>query len=505
MRCQPLWIVRQPAVNPFHNRKPILDPAGFYGREREVQQIAGRLANQPPQCCAVVGLPRTGKTSLLYYLHHHALRPPHERLRELQGYAQILPVYVNLGPYQALGPLHTHGARYFWHDLALALAQALGTPTEPLTLPPMQHDHSDAGALDYVHALRYHVADLIRTCPAELVLLLLDNAEAMTTLPHLVGSLLRTLTQDPALGNRLAYVATSHVPLHLLSDPATLPVPSSLWSLFSEPVYLGQLEPAAAQALLHQASSATAHASLHPPHPFSPHDEQQLVRLASRHPDLLTLAGALLYDQHLAGTAPRHPADWATFEQQLLEVAMPTLQATWQAVQHVPHAPALLHQLAHQPHLPLEPELGHVLPLLARYGVIELDAQGSGHISAAVLRRFIREQPRPPDPLPLPTLPVPVAPAAPPPPLALTADGLPPAFTHLEAEVYAFLAQHAGEVCAREQIKHAIWPTDPPSDSALQKLIERIREKIEPDPKHPRRLIAVRGQGYILYPDTPAA
>lgn len=100
MRCQPLWIVRQPAVNPFHNRKPILDPAAFYGREREVQQIAGRLANQPPQCCAVVGLPRTGKTSLLYYLHHHALRPPHERLRELQGYSQILPVYVNLGPYQ---------------------------------------------------------------------------------------------------------------------------------------------------------------------------------------------------------------------------------------------------------------------------------------------------------------------------------------------------------------------------------------------------------------------
>jgi DNA-binding response OmpR family regulator len=40
-----------------------------------------------------------------------------------------------------------------------------------------------------------------------------------------------------------------------------------------------------------------------------------------------------------------------------------------------------------------------------------------------------------------------------------------------------------------------------PSDSALQKLIERIREKIEVDPKHPRRLLAVRGQGYILYPE----
>ncbi|NJL06391.1 MAG: AAA family ATPase [Chloroflexaceae bacterium] len=505
MRRQPLWIVRQPAVNPFRNRKPILDPAEFYGREREVQQIAGQLAIQPPQCCAVVGLPRTGKTSLLYYLHHQALRPSPERMLELRAYDHILPVYVNVGPYQAMGPLHTHGARYFWQDLATALAQAMGTPTETLALPPMQHDHSDARALDHVHALRYHVAELIRTCSAELVLLLLDNAEAIATMPHAVGSLLRTLTQDPALGNRIAYVATSHVPLHLLSDPATLPVPSSFWSLFTEPVYLGQLEPAAANALLQRVSPATGHASLHPPHPFSPHDEQQLVRLASRHPDLLTLAGALLYDQQLAGTAPRHPADWATFEQQLFEVALPILQATWQAVQHVPHASALLYRLAHLPHTPLEPEVGSVLTLLARYGLIELGPQGRGHVSAAVLRRFIGEQPSPADALPLHTVPAPVAPAASPPPAAPASEGLPPAFTHLEAEVYAFLAQHAGEVCAREQIKHAIWPTDPPSDSALQKLIERIREKIEPDPKHPRRLIAVRGQGYILYPETPAA
>jgi DNA-binding response OmpR family regulator len=48
------------------------------------------------------------------------------------------------------------------------------------------------------------------------------------------------------------------------------------------------------------------------------------------------------------------------------------------------------------------------------------------------------------------------------------------------------------------RVKRAIWPVSPPSDSALQKIIERIRDKIEPDPKHPRKLIAVRGQGYML-------
>jgi two-component system phosphate regulon response regulator OmpR len=76
-----------------------------------------------------------------------------------------------------------------------------------------------------------------------------------------------------------------------------------------------------------------------------------------------------------------------------------------------------------------------------------------------------------------------------------------PAFTHLEAEVYAFLRAHAGTVCDREAIKRAVWQDSPPSDSALQKIIERIRDKIEADPKNPRRLIAVRGQGYILRPE----
>jgi DNA-binding response OmpR family regulator len=37
-----------------------------------------------------------------------------------------------------------------------------------------------------------------------------------------------------------------------------------------------------------------------------------------------------------------------------------------------------------------------------------------------------------------------------------------------------------------------------PSQSALQKIIERIREKIEDDPDSPYKLIAVRGRGYML-------
>ena len=74
----------------------------------------------------------------------------------------------------------------------------------------------------------------------------------------------------------------------------------------------------------------------------------------------------------------------------------------------------------------------------------------------------------------------------------------PPAFTYLEGQLYQYLQAHAGEVRDKEEIKHAIWKDRLPSDSTLQKIIERIRRKIEPDPDNPRYLIAVRGQGYIL-------
>ena len=75
------------------------------------------------------------------------------------------------------------------------------------------------------------------------------------------------------------------------------------------------------------------------------------------------------------------------------------------------------------------------------------------------------------------------------------------AFTHLEGKVYEYLKSHIGEVCDREDIKLAIWGENIlPSNSALQKIIERIRIKID-DPDNPRYLISVRGRGYTLRDD----
>lgn len=54
-------------VNPFTFGKPVRDPGRFYGREREIRQIVGRLLSAF-ESTAVVGERRLGKTSLLLHL-----------------------------------------------------------------------------------------------------------------------------------------------------------------------------------------------------------------------------------------------------------------------------------------------------------------------------------------------------------------------------------------------------------------------------------------------------
>lgn len=53
-------------TNPFFNRGPIQDERYFFGRKAQLQQLGALLGNM--QNCALVGLPKMGKTSLLLHL-----------------------------------------------------------------------------------------------------------------------------------------------------------------------------------------------------------------------------------------------------------------------------------------------------------------------------------------------------------------------------------------------------------------------------------------------------
>jgi DNA-binding response OmpR family regulator len=61
------------------------------------------------------------------------------------------------------------------------------------------------------------------------------------------------------------------------------------------------------------------------------------------------------------------------------------------------------------------------------------------------------------------------------------------------------LARGAGRVLTRDQIMDALegHPSDA-YDRSIDVHVSRIRAAIEDDPRHPRRVLTVRGSGYLF-------
>ena len=78
-------------------------------------------------------------------------------------------------------------------------------------------------------------------------------------------------------------------------------------------------------------------------------------------------------------------------------------------------------------------------------------------------------------------------------------DGEPRALTSHQFALLLLLAQHAGRVMSREVIMDLLYHERLEAfDRSIDVHISRIRAAIEDDPKHPRRVITVRGAGYVF-------
>lgn len=71
--------------------------------------------------------------------------------------------------------------------------------------------------------------------------------------------------------------------------------------------------------------------------------------------------------------------------------------------------------------------------------------------------------------------------------------------TSREFEVLEFLARYANKAMPREKVFERVWGyAEEFNTNSLDVIIYRIRNKIEEDPGHPKRLVTVRGFGYKL-------
>jgi DNA-binding response OmpR family regulator len=78
-------------------------------------------------------------------------------------------------------------------------------------------------------------------------------------------------------------------------------------------------------------------------------------------------------------------------------------------------------------------------------------------------------------------------------------DGVERPLTSYQFKLLCILAVHAGRVMSREAIMDRVRGEELEAfDRSIDVHIARIRAALEDDPKHPRRIITVRGAGYVF-------
>lgn len=69
-----------------------------------------------------------------------------------------------------------------------------------------------------------------------------------------------------------------------------------------------------------------------------------------------------------------------------------------------------------------------------------------------------------------------------------------------EQTLFELLYRNAGQTCSKQEIAAAVWPEYQAEvyDYQIESLVKRLREKLEPDPRHPVLILTERGRGYKL-------
>jgi len=78
-------------------------------------------------------------------------------------------------------------------------------------------------------------------------------------------------------------------------------------------------------------------------------------------------------------------------------------------------------------------------------------------------------------------------------------DGVPCELTAYQFDLLLVMAQHAGRVLSRDALMDLLKGEPLEAfDRSIDVHMSRIRAAVEDDPKHPRRIITVRGAGYLF-------
>jgi len=440
--------------NPFVVGAPIKDPANFYGRDEQVRSAIEHLLKR--ESTSFVGDHRGGKTSILYYLMNEV---PYRR----SGAPAEEFAFVYLNP-----QLGIDSPESFYRDLVEAIRRRFSAEPE------------SAGDAASTRAVR----EALRALEPQRLVLMLDEFDA------LIGNKRFHVDFFEFLRGISGYHDVRFV------TATTRPLSESYWgewegsplyNVFPPPLHLGSWTEAEFDRFLQEASGR----SEAPMADF----RQAILVLAGRFPFYVQMACSLYLEEWRAHGRVAYQ-DESKVPRLFEEAASPHFERVWHRQLTVEERQALL-ALAHgQPAGDPRAEA----KLVQRGYLLE-----DGIFSSAFRDYLLNQKPDV-----VPGTPVTGAKATQHTGLWIDrrsgevwmeGELVAPPLTDLMYRLLVYLYEQAGCICDKYDIVEQVWGATyikTVDDHRIAKLISRLRQRIEANPRQPRYLRTIHGRGYRL-------
>ncbi len=456
----------------FISREPVFNQEGFIGRAAELAWAEDLLGRPSPQNCNFIGEPRTGKTSVLYQVYTQQLGLP----PGVQG----LYVWLRLAELPDYRPIT------FWRAMLSRLLAEAGRAA-----PDVPTD-----AQDVFDELDEAIEALTEEEEYGRIIFLIDDFDLLKSG---IGSRdldwLRSLATR--YGETMAFVISSSEPVVELEDQLRAEEESAVQvSLFANTLndrWLALQPVEEAEQLCRE----TAAAEQQPP--LTDEEVAFLLAEAGRHPALLKIAAAYLFEARQYETGPEmleNVREDVRLDRHVVWLCRQLWQRRSSAEQAV-LAQVLAGDTGALAGSGQDVSDRITLRRLTRHlGLLE-KREGELALFADAFAYWVEQ-----------LLNAPRDTAVPAPPVMdellydsqtrlVKADGREVRLTSLEGRLLDYFLAHKNEVCTVENLLEDVWGPGK-SRSVVEKAVNRLRTKVERDPKRPRFILSARGEGYLL-------
>jgi len=456
------------------SREPAYEEAEFVGRTAILRWVEKRLSSTSPQNINLAGEPRIGRTSTLHQVYARRLGLP--------------PSTKGLYVWMPATELPVRTSQTFWKEMLSRLESKL--PTD--LVGPAVESTADAG--ETFDRLIERLEQLIEDHGYERIIYFIDDFDVL--LPGIgVHDLDWLRSMVTRFRNQVAFVIASTDTLWYLTKDLQERSISPFHNVFSSR-RLGLLTREEAVDLIQLSAKTSEHPSINIQH------IEFLIREAGRHPDLLRIAsehfidtlmvygdsltGESLYDAVRTDFRYDGHVHWL-YEQLFARRTAAEQHALLDLAQGIRSGDTLLLN-----HLELHVGLirrvdGDYFPFSDSFRAwLSQQVESTGTIpdtSAQIV---------PPPPSSVPTLYFDPGKRQ-----VHIGDRVPMRLTKLEYRIVNYMIARVGQVCTHEDLLQHIWGGNR-NKAVVEKAMNRLRSRLEPDVAIPQYIVSVRGQGYML-------